>query len=451
MKILLITSFFPPTHTAGTEQLTYGFAKTLLEHGHQVQILCAGDWESGDHYWNGFTDEIFQNIPVRRIHLNWYKSPDPNTYLYNNPITQSHIQEWLGDWKPDLIHITSCITLSASVITAARACGLPVVLTLTDFWFICHKLSLLKYDKTLCDGITTSEDCIRCLFGGTNIYQGLQNFTSDQTATRILNSVSKMPAVSRQRGFRGLALNIDQRKAYLKTMLNNVDVVTAPSRHLRDTFYRSGITKEIQVIQSGHDLSWLPNDLQKKASSIIRIGYIGQIIYVKGIHTLIEAFGAQEMNGRAELHLYGNYQSDTAYYQTLQKISNLNPKAVFYHGPFPHEELGAILADIDILVVPSLWHENNPRVIQEAFASKTPVIASDVGGIAEYIQPEVNGLLFHRGESEDLSVQLNRIVNNPGLIDQFRMHIPNVKNISEEIDEYETIYNKLAGRLEVIK
>ena len=57
MKILLLTSFFPPTHTAGTEKRTFGYAKTLLERGHAVQVLCAGKWESGEQYWNGARDE----------------------------------------------------------------------------------------------------------------------------------------------------------------------------------------------------------------------------------------------------------------------------------------------------------------------------------------------------------------------------------------------------------
>ena len=134
MRILLITSFFPPTHTAGTEKRTLGYAKTLLQMGHWVQVLCAGEWDQGESYWNGYTDEVFEGVPVRRIHLNWSKSPDPNGYLYNNPQTAHFLAQCLNKWKPDVVHITSCLTLSASLIATVKEHHLPVVLTLTDFW-----------------------------------------------------------------------------------------------------------------------------------------------------------------------------------------------------------------------------------------------------------------------------------------------------------------------------
>lgn len=449
MKVLLLTSFFPPTHTAGTEKRTFGYAKTLLARGHQVQVCCAGDWETGERYWNGYIDEIYQGIPVRRVHLNWQKSPDPNAYLYRNPLIQNKMAKWLGEWKPDLVHITSCITLSASVIAAAKAQGLPVVLTLTDFWFICPKLSLLKYDQTLCDGITTSQDCIRCLCWGSTIYRKLRKYASDKTVVQILNQISKIPLISRQRGFRGMTLDISNRKTYLTALFNTADIITAPSNHLANTIQRSGIKKEIRVIQSGHDLSWLRRGIEKKPGSRVRFGYIGQMIPTKGVHILMEAFCAQDWNGHAELHFYGNHQTNAAYFHQLEQIKGTNPSTIFFHGPFPHEKLGDILAEIDLLVVPSLWHENNPRVIQEAFASKTPVIASDVGGIAEYVQHEVNGFLFQRGDSADLRAQLSRVIQNREQIRQLITHIPEVKSIGDEMDSYESIYRGLASKLEV--
>ena len=67
MKILLVTSFFPPTHTSGTEKRTLGYALKLHERGHDVQVVCAGTFAEGDHYWNGYSDEIYRQIPVRRI------------------------------------------------------------------------------------------------------------------------------------------------------------------------------------------------------------------------------------------------------------------------------------------------------------------------------------------------------------------------------------------------
>ena len=451
MNILLATSFFPPAHTAGTEQRTLSYAKALSQRGHQVQVLCVGNFEEGaPRYWNGHTDEIHQGIPVRRINLFWQKSPDPNGYLYRNPETARFFKQCLIEWQPELVHITSCLTLSASIVAVAKGHGLPVVVTLTDFWFLCHKLSLLKYDDSLCDGITTSRECIQCLSWNSGIYRNLKKLSSDAIAAQVLDSLSKMRLFSRMRVLRGMAPNISDRKAYLAKMLNMADALIAPSDHLRETMQRSGVSQEIRLIRSGHDLSWLDTKLQKLPGRRVRFGYIGQFIPPKGVHILLAAFGSCDWRGKAELHLFGNPRANPRYWEHLQQIDH-TPGVVFFHEAFPHEQLAAILAGIDILVVPSLWHENSPRVIQEAFASNTPVIASNVGGIAEYVQHGVNGYLFQRGDSASLSTQIQHILENPAQIRQLVANLANVKSIDDEMDEIASIYQELSSGSEARK
>jgi hypothetical protein len=67
MKILLISHFFPPIHNAATEKRTFGYTQHLLERGHRVQVLCAGNYEKGTRqYWNGCTAEIYEGVLVRQ-------------------------------------------------------------------------------------------------------------------------------------------------------------------------------------------------------------------------------------------------------------------------------------------------------------------------------------------------------------------------------------------------
>jgi glycosyltransferase involved in cell wall biosynthesis len=447
MKILLISHFFPPIHNTGTEKRTLGYAQNLLERGHQVHVLCAGNYEEGARqYWNGHTDEIYHGIPVRRINLFWQKSPNPNGYLYKNPRTAKFLKRCLMEWQPDLLHITSCLTLSASIIKAAKESGLPVVLTLTDYWFICHKLSLLKFDASLCDGITTSRECIQCLSWDSGIYRNLRRAFSDRMTTRILDLLSRIPAAGRLRALRGMAPNISERKEYLVQMLNLPDVVIAPSQQLRETLRQSGIRRGIRVIQSGHDLSWLKKEMQKTPNERVRFGYIGQFIFPKGVHVLLEAFSKCNWDGRAELHLFGGTtETLPAYWQELQRKEYLKSKLVKVHGPFEHERLGEILEGIDVLVVPSMWYENNPRVIQEAFASKTPVIASNVGGISEYVQDGINGYLFRRGDSADLAARMQSMMEDPAQIQRLASKAPTIRTIREEMDEIVSIYESLCA------
>ncbi len=442
MKILLITSFFPPTHTAGTEKRTLGYALKLHERGHQVQVLCAGDWEKGAVYWNGHRDEVYRQIPVRRIDFNWTLAPNPNRYLYRNPLAAKKLEQWLKQWQPDIVHITSCLTLSASVIEAVKAQNLPLVLTLTDYWFICPRISLLRSNGSLCNGRTTHWDCLQCLSADTKAYRGLHAILPKPAAAAAMTWLSRHSAFSKRRGLRGMALDMAERKAYLAEMINAADRITAPSDYLRQVFHNSGNPADIQVIHSGHDLSWLRKMPPKNPSPVIRFGYIGQVIPVKGVHTLLQAFIAANLKERARLDIFGGCKADSDYFKQLESLA-AGQETIRFHGPFQHSQLGEVLARLDVLVAPSEWHENNPRVIQEAFAGKTPVIASDVGGIAEFVRHEENGLLFKRGNAADLAVQLQRIANETDLLPRLQQGLPRVKTGDEEVDELETLYKEL--------
>lgn len=450
MKVLLMTSFFPPNRTAGTEMRTLGYASGLRKLGHDVQVVCAGDWDRGSRYWNGYHDEIYQSIPVRRVNLNWVLAPDPNRYLTENPVIQAHFEQWLNEWQPDIIHITSCITLSASVIGVIKAKNIPVVLTLTDFWFICPKINLVRGDKTHCNGQTSSWECLKCLMWESKAYRGLSAVTEDKNTARILTWLSKQPALSRNRGFRGLALDMDHRKEYLSKVIGIVDCLTAPSSHLAEIFKDNGVAKPIQVIHSGHDLSWLDSMPKKVRASQIRFGYIGQIIPIKGVDLLISAFQSAQLGDQAKLSIYGDLDANPGYVAKLQALSQNWEDRVTFCGHVPHSQLGEIFADIDMLVVPSQWAENNPRVVQEAFASKTPVIASNVGGISEFVKHEVNGLLFECGDGTDLAGQLQHIVNEPVMLDRLRSNVPRVKTMAEEIDDLEQIYEELVTKYQQV-
>ncbi len=446
MNILIVSNFFPPNHTAGTEKRTLGYALKLQELGYDVQVVCAGNWDKGDRYWNGYTDETYRQVPVRRVHLNWALAPDPNRFLYCNPVVEEYLGQWLLEWQPDIVHVTSCYTLSASVIQAAKDQKLPVVLTLTDFWFVCPRLSLLRSNGSLCDGRTTSWDCLKCMLWDNWGYRSLSSALPEGATAPILSWASKRPVISRIRGLRGMALDMDHRKSYLARMIDAADRVTAPSAYLREMFKASGISRPIKVIHSGHDLTWLKALPEKRPSRLVRIGYIGQISPMKGVHLLLSAFVSNPWANQAQLAIFGDYDRSPEYTQQLQAFTNGHKADIRFQGAFPHERLGEVLSEIDVLVVPSQWHENNPRVIQEAFASKTPVIASDVGGISEFVQHDVNGLLFERSNVDDLAHQLQRAISEPGLLDRLREGIPDVKRIEEEVKELVEIYQDMLGQ-----
>lgn len=112
-------------------------------------------------------------------------------------------------------------------------------------------------------------------------------------------------------------------------------------------------------------------------------------------------------------------------------------------GHFNNNMISKIFSEIDILIVPSIWPENSPLVIQEAFLARTPVIASDIGGVPELITHNVNGLLFRANDSADLYNKVELIINNPDYVENLRQNISAVKTIEENAEELEKIYSRL--------
>lgn len=95
------------------------------------------------------------------------------------------------------------------------------------------------------------------------------------------------------------------------------------------------------------------------------------------------------------------------------------------------------MPEIDVMVVPSLWNENSPLVIHEAFLARVPVIASRCGGVTELIQHELNGLLFERGNADDLRRAIENVIQSPQLLE-------NSGRIFHESKQYKKILKRLS-------
>jgi glycosyltransferase involved in cell wall biosynthesis len=443
MKILLVAHFFPPQRMAGAEQRALGYAVELQQRSHTVQVLCAGDWETGAEHWNGLTDNLYEGVRVRRVNLNWTRAEDPNRGLFDNAMVETYVDGWLTEWQPDVVHIISLITLGAGVVHVAKKHDLPVLFTLTDFWMICPKINLVRGDGSLCDGRTTDWECLRCMMGNSREFKGLTKLLPEKMVETLLTKASRHVWLSRLRGLRGMALDMAERRRVLADIAQEIGFVTAPSTHLAKVMEDNGIfSSPVRVIHSGHDLSWLNGSPEKTTGDAIRFGYIGQLIPIKGVDGLVEAFQNSMKKGNASLSIYGNTDMNPKYVASLQAMVR-NGNQIHFMGPFAREQLAEVLAEIDVLVVPSRWHENNPRVIQEAFASKTPVIGANVGGIAEFIEHDVNGLLFQYDSVGDLQAQIERVVTEPDILQRLKNGIQPVKTIAEEMDEIEELYRSL--------
>jgi glycosyltransferase involved in cell wall biosynthesis len=180
-----------------------------------------------------------------------------------------------------------------------------------------------------------------------------------------------------------------------------------------------------------------------EGNSRLSIGYIGQIARHKGVDVLVEAFQRLRARGEApRLMLYGDPERFPRFTKQLRAMV-ANREDVVFAGQFKNSRIREIHAGIDVLVVPSIWYENSPNVILEAFATGTPIVVSRLGGMAELVSDGENGFQFEAGSSEDLARVLQRFIDRPDLVEVLGQGMPPVKTLQVEVKELLAIYTTL--------
>ncbi|MCK5944026.1 MAG: glycosyltransferase, partial [Planctomycetes bacterium] len=151
------------------------------------------------------------------------------------------------------------------------------------------------------------------------------------------------------------------------------------------------------------------------------------------------------VKGDCRAVLRGRSSDFRDYSELIVKNAAHDPR-IRVDGPFARDQLAQALAEIDVLVVPSTWHENAPFVVLEARAAGLPVLASRFGGLTEVVRDEVDGELFAPGDHEDLARRLQRLVDEPERLQRYRDAVQPPKSLQAATDEFEQVYRDACRR-----
>jgi MoaA/NifB/PqqE/SkfB family radical SAM enzyme len=239
--------------------------------------------------------------------------------------------------------------------------------------------------------------------------------------------------------------------AHVRDMSEHVDLFLAPSRYLHDRFRDEfGLSAaKLRYLDYGFDRARLAGRMRMTGEPFT-FGYIGTHIPAKGIHQLLKAFG--RVLGNVRLRIYGRPRGQET--EALQAIAASLPvevgQRIDWIGEYKNQQIVRDVFDqVDAVVAPSVWVENSPLVIHEAQEARVPVVTADIGGMAEYVHHEVNGLLFRDRDVEDLARQMQRLADDPELARRLgaRGYIYDVEGhvtaISDHVRQIEEVYEEL--------
>jgi glycosyltransferase involved in cell wall biosynthesis len=442
VKIILISHHFPPSYRAGAEQYAYRVVQELQRLGHIVEVVCIESITEGT-LTPSCENETYQGLLVHRLRFDIRRAPNQFEWSFRNPELGQWVKGFLEQARPDVVHINSGYLLGGTVPEAASELGLPTVLTLHDYWFLCPLITLLRPSGRVCDKPVPPARCVWCSLSEKRRYRLPDQMLNGRLGDAFVK-LAHSDVLAEAMGVVPRLGVMARRREYLKQVLESVDLVVSPSRFLVQKTEEYGIKSRRMVylpfgLRQTHLLSHQPGH----SSGRLRIGYLGQFVPHKGVGLLLSAF--QKLNkapDACELILHGKISGKSPYERCLLKIAGNDP-AITFAGPYPNSEVGQVLNELDVIVVPSVWYENRPTVIVEALATGTPVVATRLGGMAELIEHNRNGLLFEVGSIGELTDQLQRLLDEPTLLPQLRAGIRSVPTIEEEVATLVSLYESL--------
>ena len=302
-------------------------------------------------------------------------------------------RDFLLNARPDLVHFQHTVFLGYDIVRVTRNTlpDVPIVYSLHEYIPICHRDGVMVRTRNaeLCEE-ESPRRCHECF-----------------------------PDVTPQQFY--------MRKRFIQSHLGLVDTFIAPSDYVKERYVQWGLDPERIVVEpQGFVAEGTPPAEEPARPARVRFAYFGQLNPYKGADVLLRAMDVLGPDADAHLTLFGaNLDKQSPRWQEeFGELLAVERPNVSFVGGYDRSELGKLMAEVDWVIVPSIWWETGPLVVWEAFQYGRPVICSDIGGMSEKVADGVNGLHFRRGDAVDLAAAMQRAMETPGLWDQLREGIP---------------------------
>lgn len=359
-RVLVVSHRHPDFSLGGGEIAAYNLFRAYREHSAVSKAWFLASVDRGRGANGGL-------MPRRDDEYLWEQGIHDWTMLKaadRRSVTQG-FAELIAALRPTIVHAHHYAHLGIEFLRVIKQVdpSIRICLTLHEYMGICNRQGqMIKTSGRLCSR-ESFEDCRGCF-----------------------------PQLSVQ--------DLWRRKQFIQRHFDYVDQFVSPSEFLRGRYVQWGLDSgRITVIENGQD------DAPRVAARGVdagdrrnRFGFFGQINPFKGLDVLLKALHElpKTERGRVVLEVHGaNLEAQAGdFQQSIKALAEplIAKGVVQWVGPYQPHELRSRMANVDWVVVPSIWWENSPMVIQEAFVCGRPLLVSDIGGMAEKVEHGRDGL-----------------------------------------------------------
>lgn len=405
MKICHIANLLPGYHNSwgGGAQATYRTVKLLQKNGIDNVVLALKPIKQVKE------DFEFHSISVLEDYIGkkakFFKRPFDIVAFFS-------AYNLLKKIKPDIVNLHNFSTIGFGAVLAAKMLGIPIIYSINDFWAVCPKQDLVDYRGKNC-GRFQGKWCIKCVSENKDAMQ------------KIFLAVRK--------------------NMFDFFLFKNLDSITVLAECWKKLLSKYGFPEEkIAVIP-------LPLEIKQTKKREIAKGsilYAAWIVPKKGLHVIIRAMPSLLKEfPNAKLYALGNYNAaEKGYREFIENFIKKNKleKNVLLLGGKPYQEVEKFLEKSEVVVVPDQWQISLSTFLNEAMMHGRAIVASNIGGIPEYLHDKKDGLLASHSDSEDFARKIIYLMKNRKKAAQFgrNAHKAIIEKVNEKIvfkkllDEY---------------
>jgi glycosyltransferase involved in cell wall biosynthesis len=433
MKLLHVPFTYHPDPVGGTEIYVEALAREQQRLGYRVTIAAPAAEDAA---------YAHAGIPVRRFAVSAQVRDLRELYGEGDPRAAAAFERILDGERPDAVHLHAFTPgVSLRLVRAAKRRDIPVAFSYHTPTASCQRGTLLRWGSEICDGVLDVHACAGCALHG----HGLSKPAS-------VAAGSLPPGVGRCLGNLGAsgglwtALRmtelVELRHAAFRALVAEADHVIALCQWAKDVLLRNGVPAgKVTVSRQGLCQDAAPPAPRASiAGGPLRVAFLGRLDPGKGLHLLIEALrGSPQLPLHLDIFGVAQGAADRAHGQRLAKLASGDSRIAF-RAPIPNHQVVERLREYDLLAVPSQWLETGPIVVLEAFAAGIPVLGSNLGGIAELVEHEVNGLLVDLPSPKGWTQALRRLSQDRDLAARLRSGIRPPRTMRDAAAEMTAVY-----------